>query len=86
MSNFAKELTHPEYGQLIAMLDVHDENDCPVVRIYCKPEGLGVCKGALIFNNSEEGAAQAQKTLEEMTAETAGSIVKTAFDISEEIS
>lgn len=82
--NFAKELTHPEYGQLIVMLDENDESGCPVVSVFCKPEGLGVCKGSLVFNDSDAGAEQAQKVIEEMTLETAASLVKTAFDMSDE--
>lgn len=66
---FAK-LYEPVVGQqILVKLDEYDDGF--EVRVYCQPEGLGVCSTALKYPDTEGGWDKAQKAFDSMTEEKA---------------
>jgi hypothetical protein len=76
MSDFAKLFTFDDLGQVLVKLD--DEDDGPEVRLYFKPEGLGVCSTAFTFNKNADGTEwdKAEKAFALIDHNQAESIVR----------
>lgn len=54
MSGFAKLFNTKEHGQIVVIMQANDE-DNPEVRLFFKPEGLGICSVAPSFDDSDAG-------------------------------
>lgn len=52
MEEFAKLFKFEDIGQVLVKLD--DGDDCPEVRFYFMPKGLGVCSVAVSFKADNE--------------------------------
>ena len=66
---FAK-LFEPDLGkQILVKIDGGEEG--PEVRIFCEPEGLGVCSIAMMFPESDEGWEKAKKAFRNVNEEEA---------------
>lgn len=50
MSVFAKDFRSEKYGQIVAIQQSDDDGD-PEIRLFFKPENLGVCSLALGFHD-----------------------------------
>lgn len=66
---FAK-LYGTDKDQVLVKMDTNEECK-PEVRVFVKPEGLGVCSIAVSFKDSDAGWKKAQKCMNEMTEEKA---------------
>ena len=78
---FAKIFNTEEYGQLCALLASENEESKPEIRVFCQPDGLGVCSTALIFNDSEAGYDEQEKAFNELTEDTVIAIAKPVFEM-----
>ena len=77
---FAK-LFETEVGQILVKVDTGDDT-LPEVRIYFKPEDLGVCSTAFTWTNESESEQwdNADSVFEELTEEKCVSIVENIMD------
>lgn len=68
---FAKLFQRTKHGQILALLDAN-ENEEPVIRFYCQPQGFGVCSAeTLPFMDTVEGWGMAEsffKSLDQAAA------------------
>jgi len=69
---FAK-LYGADKDQVLVKMDTNEECE-PEVRVFVKPEGLGVCSIAVSFKDSDAGWKKAQKIIDERTEEKARSM------------
>lgn len=84
MNVFVKILETEDHGQLCVMKDTDDE-DRPIIKIYCHPKGLGVCRGELVFNNCDEGFDRQEHAFKEITVTCAIGVCQMAFDMAKDI-
>jgi len=72
---FAKLYNDTEHGQILVMLDTN-EDDEPVIKYFCQPEGLGVCCAqSPVLPNSEEGWCIAEQIFAEETEKSAVDLI-----------
>jgi len=81
MKNFAKLFDHPEYGQILVMID--QDKDGPVVKFCTYPRTLrhGMCYIVASFGGDPSDAWEsARKTIEAVDVDRAGVVVAPLFD------
>lgn len=83
--SFAKMFNSSKFGQLLALRSTENDQGNPEVRVFCEPQQLGVCSGALIFNDSEAGFDAQEKALRELTLERAEKLVEDIFDFQNQV-
>ena len=66
---FAKIFEQSDIGQMLVMIDAGDEG--PEIQFDFVLDGLGVCKIALKFSDTDSGWDEAEIAFKEMTLETA---------------
>ncbi len=71
---FAK-LYETDIGQILAISD-DDESGAPEVRIYFKPDGLGVCHISHVFSDNEKGVRHRNELMDNLTEEKAVAFVR----------
>lgn len=54
MEDFAKIFKDEKYGQVVVFCEENDDEQ-PVINIYFKPEGLGICKVGMNFTDDDDG-------------------------------
>ena len=81
--DFCKVFKIPGIGQVLVKFDV-DEDHAPELRVYTKPQGLGVCSAAFGFPDSDEGWDKAEGSFAEMDEERAGNIARSICEMSED--
>lgn len=79
MRDFAKLFNAKEHGQIVVIIQSNDE-DKPEVRFFFKPEGLGVCSTALVFDDSDAGWDECEQFFDSIDEEQA---IKLVVEISE---
>jgi len=80
MKAFCKIFKDDEKGQIVAMLAESDEG-FPEVRIFCRPEGMGVCQiTASAGDGEEETFDKMQDAFDKTEAEHAISYVQHLFE------
>ena len=79
---FAK-LYKTKLGQILVKFDTDGDECNPEVRFYFRPDGLGVCSTAIVFNDDDSGWDKAEKLFNEINKKRA---VKTVTKIIEHIS
>jgi hypothetical protein len=78
---FAK-LFGPDDDQVLVTLDSDDKTKKPTIRISFVPKDIpqaGICSSGLSFSDSPEGWERAEQILEEITEESARSVVAAAM-------
>lgn len=70
MTDFVKVFNDPDFGQVAVMLDTNDEGQ-PSLFIIGKPQGFGLCKAGLSYEDSIEGEEKAEAAFEQITEEIA---------------
>lgn len=73
MDKFCKLYETSELGQVVVLLDTED--GMPAVQFLFKPAGLGVCKQALKFPDTEEGWDNAEAVFNKVDAQKATTLV-----------
>lgn len=68
MKDFCKIFNHEEIGQILVMHDSGE--DGPEIGISFVPEGLGVCRVALKFSNTDKGWDNSEKAFESIGLDT----------------
>lgn len=76
---FAKIFDSSKYGQILVKQDTDPDDGKPEVRFYVKPDGLGVCSGAIGFKDSDAGWELCDKEFDACTLESSEQIVESMF-------
>ena len=80
--SFAKLFDTQRFGQVLALLEPDDKGN-PALHWYVEPKGLGVCRIALGFKDTDDGWDAAERALEKADIDAANAaaiaIYKTAF-------
>ena len=71
---FAKLFERKDGSQILVTL-VEDHRDRPSIKYQFTPPKLGVCEMSINFNPDDDGWGDADKTFEEITQESAESVV-----------
>jgi hypothetical protein len=76
MGEFAK--LYGKDDDQILILAQTDKDDCPEVRVFFQPPGLGVSSLAIALEDTDNGWNAAEKLFQEMDEEKARKMIKTA--------
>jgi hypothetical protein len=82
MTQFSRSFNTPKYGQVVAMLDDHEDGR-PEIRCYVQPSaefGFGLCKTSIVFKADVQGEAARRAFFDKMTASMAEAMVASIFD------
>jgi hypothetical protein len=55
MEKFAKVFDSEDFGQIVLIMQSADETGKPELRVFFKPESLGVCSLTLSYSDTDEG-------------------------------
>jgi hypothetical protein len=75
---FAKLFTTEDRGQLLVVRQTNPDGD-PEMRVYCEPEGLGVCSVALSWDDDDKGWDLQESCFERYTEELARKLTDNIF-------
>ena len=77
MSKFAK-IFDTDKGQVLVVQQSNDDGE-PEIRVFCEPEGFGVCTSALSWKDTDQGWDKQQEVFNGITAEAALEIVEPIY-------
>lgn len=80
MSNDFAKLYSTDAGQILVKLD-SGEDGAPEIRVFAKPEELGVCSVALQFDDSDEGWDKAEAAFVKVDVSMAERIAAQIFEL-----
>jgi len=75
---FAKLFATEDRGQLLVVRQTNAEGE-PEMRVYCEPEGLGVCSVALAWDDDEKGWDLQEACFKRYTEESARKLTDKVF-------
>ena len=84
MEKFAKLYEVEGIGQILVKIDTADD-ECPEVRFYVMPDGLGVSTKSFVWPNTDEGWETAEAYFDDITEESAIEEISHFLVLSKEI-
>lgn len=75
MKDFAK-LFETQYGQVVVFLQDNEYDGSPEIRMFSKPDGLGICSAAFGFPDTDAGRQAAEDGFDKVTQEMAEASAK----------
>lgn len=78
--DIAKIFNTKEHGQLCAIRSSENLQLRPEIRVFCEPNGFGVCSSALLYDDTEEGWDTQEEVFKNLTEEQAIAIASPIFD------
>ena len=82
MSDIFAKIFDTEKGQILAVIQGGEKAE-PEVRLSCKPEGMGVCQSAIVFDDSDEGWKNADSLFDSLDEKKVLDLTGDAFSFGE---